>query len=53
VDLVEHIPGEWEMITSSMKFDRKDANTIVYSVKVPAKGKETVTFHFSRRNIRN
>jgi len=52
VDLVEHIPGEWEMIEASAAFERKDANTIVCSVSVPAKGKETVNFHYSRRNVR-
>ena len=53
VDLVQHIPGEWEMARTSMPFEKKDANTIVYSVKVPAKGKQTVSFQYNRRNIRN
>ena len=52
VDLVQHIPGEWEMKNSSMEYEKKDANTIIYSVKVPAKGKEKVSFTYNRRNVR-
>jgi hypothetical protein len=53
VDLVQHIPGEWEMGRTSMPYEKRDANTIVYSVKVPAKGKEKVSFYYNRRNVRN
>jgi hypothetical protein len=53
VDLVQHIPGEWRMEKTSMTYVKKDANTIVYSVKVPAKGKSKVSFKYNRRNVRN
>ena len=53
VDLVQHIPGEWEMKNSSMEYEKKDTNTLVYSVLVPAKGKEKVSFTYNRRNVRN
>ncbi|MDF1536985.1 MAG: hypothetical protein P1S46_10905 [bacterium] len=52
VDLVQHIPGEWEMKNSSLEYEKKDANTIVYHVRVPAKGKEKMSFHYNRRNVR-
>ena len=53
VDLIQHIPGEWEMAQTSMPYDKKDANTLVYSVRVPAKGKQTISFKYNRRNVRN
>jgi hypothetical protein len=52
VDLVQHIPGEWEMKNTSIQYEKKDSNTIIYSVQVPAKGKENVSFHYYRRNVR-
>jgi hypothetical protein len=52
VDLVQHIPGEWEMDRTSMSFEKRDANTIVFSVFVPAEGKGNVSFRYSRRNVR-
>ena len=53
VDLIQHIPGEWEMEMSSMEFKKRDANTLVYSVSIPAKGKKEISFHYNRRNVRN
>lgn len=53
VDLIQHIPGEWEMGKTSMEYDKKDANTLVYKVLVPAKGKKEITFNYNRRNVRN
>jgi len=52
VDLIQHIPGEWQMIKSSATYKRKDVNTIVFSVKVPGKGKEKLSFNYNRRNVR-
>lgn len=53
VDLVQHVRGEWVMTEASAPYERKDANTVVFSVKAPAKGKAGVSFSYSRRNIRN
>jgi len=53
VDLIQHIPGQWEMETSSTEYEKRDANTLVYSVNVPAKGKKVISFHYNRRNVRN
>ncbi len=53
VDLVQHIPGEWDMVKSSMEYASKNSSTIVFSVDVPAKGKKNVSFHYNRRNVRN
>lgn len=50
--LVEHIPGQWDMEKSSHKFEKEDASTIKFHIKVPAHGKETLVFHYHRRNVR-
>lgn len=53
VDLIQHIPGEWEMQRSSMEYERRDANTLVYRVNVPAKSTKKISFNYNRRNVRN
>ena len=53
VDLVQHIPGEWKMAESSMRYEKKDSSTIIFSVEVPAKGKKQVSFRYNRKNVRN
>ncbi len=52
VDLVQHIPGEWEMADTSQPYERKDSSTIVYAVDLPAKGKKELRFRYHRRNVR-
>ena len=53
VDLIQHIPGEWEMKRSSMEYEKRDANTLVYRVNVPAKSKQKLSFNYNRRNVHN
>ncbi len=52
VDLVEHIPGEWEMVEASQSFEKRDATTLVFRVEVPASGVREVRYHYHRRNVR-
>lgn len=53
VDLVEHVPGEWEMEKASLPYERKDMGTVIFHVEVPAKGKAQVKYLYHRRNVRN
>jgi len=53
IDLIQHIPGEWKMKKTSMEYERKDANTLIYSVKVPAKSTKKLSFNYNRLNVRN
>ena len=53
VDLIQHIPGEWKMKRSSMDYEKRDANTLVFRVNVPAKGKKELSFNYNRRNVHN
>lgn len=53
--LVEHIPGYWRMEESSHKFDKKDAFTIEYPLKLAAETtgekKTTLSFKLTRINV--
>lgn len=44
VDVVEWMPGDWEILDESAKHVRKDARRAVWSVSVPAKGQATLTY---------
>ena len=50
--LIQHIPGQWDMEKTSHEFEKENASTIKYHIEVPAHGKETLEFHYNRRNIR-
>ncbi len=50
--MVQHIPGEWEMKSCSLKYTRKDAETLEFEIELPAKGKQKLDMQFIRRNIR-
>ena len=55
--MVQHIPGEWEMIECNMKYQRKDASTLEFEIKLPARsdGKPAVKnlkMRYLRKNIR-
>ena len=52
VDLVQHIPGQWEVAEVSQEFERKDASTAVFHVEVPAQGRTEIRFRYHRRNVR-
>ncbi|UCF30503.1 MAG: hypothetical protein JSV26_10690 [bacterium] len=52
VDVIQHIPGEWDMADTSQPYEKKDSSTIVYSVEVAPKGKKQLTFRYHRRNVR-
>ncbi len=52
VDLVQHIPGQWEMAESSSEYERRDAETVVFRVAVPAGASREVRFRYHRRNVR-
>ncbi|MBX3130445.1 MAG: DUF4139 domain-containing protein [Polyangiaceae bacterium] len=44
VDVVEPIGGDWELVQQSHKHTKKDSNTFVFDVAVPARGKTQVTY---------
>ncbi len=45
VDVVEHIYGSsWKILSNSDKYVKKDSNTVVFTVEVPAKGEKKVEY---------
>jgi hypothetical protein len=52
VRLLEHIPGEWEMLETNLEYVKEDANTLRYEVQLPAKGSKELRMHYRRTNIR-
>jgi len=50
--LIQEIPGEWDMEEASHGYEKEDANILKFNIKLAPKSKETVTFHYHRRNVR-
>ncbi|MCK5173449.1 MAG: hypothetical protein KAR47_08660 [Planctomycetes bacterium] len=55
--MIQHIPGQWEMKDCNLKYKRKDASTLEFEIKLPArtdKGPAVVNLkmHYSRINVR-
>lgn len=50
--LVQHIPGQWDMEECNLKYERKDSETLEFEVELPAHGKQELTMHYHRRNVR-
>ena len=46
VDVIENFYGwsDWKIVSNSQKFEKKDSNTIVFEVAVPAKSEAKVTY---------
>jgi len=44
VEDYEPIGGDWTVLESSIPYDKKDAGTFTFNVKVPARGKTKVTY---------
>jgi hypothetical protein len=55
--LIEHIPGQWDMEKCNMKYKRKDAGTLEFEIKLPARTEDgpavkELSMHYHRRNVR-
>jgi len=49
VNVVEPVPGDWEVLTESQKHAKGDAHSAVWQVSVPAEGKATLTYSVRMR----
>ena len=49
VEDFEPIGGDWTILESSLPYDKKDAGTFAFNVKVPARGKTKVTYRVRLR----
>jgi hypothetical protein len=55
--MIQHIPGQWDMEKCNMKYKRKDAGTLEFEIKLPARTEDgpavkELTMHYHRRNVR-
>jgi hypothetical protein len=44
VQVVEPIPGDWTMLSSSARYDKTSASTATWPLRVPAEGSATLTY---------
>jgi len=44
VEVFEPVGADWEILTSSHEATKVDAHTFKYTVKIPARGEETITY---------
>ena len=56
--MIQSIPGEWDMIDCNMEYVKKDANTLIFEVELPARSDDeaavkTLNMHYQQKNIRN
>lgn len=52
ITLIEHIPGQWDVEKTNFKYEKETANRVKFLISVRAKGKEQLSFHYHRRNVR-
>lgn len=50
--LIEHIPGQWDMVEATHQYELKDAGTLKFEVSLKPKEKVELTLHYIRRNLR-
>jgi hypothetical protein len=55
--MIQHIPGQWDMEKCNMKYKRKDAGTLEFEIKLPARtvdgpAVKELSMHYHRRNVR-
>ncbi len=49
VTIIEPVPGDWEVVKSSHPYEKVEAHTLQYVVKVPKDGKTTVNYRVRMR----
>jgi hypothetical protein len=55
--MIQHIPGQWDMETCTMEYKRKDASTLEFEIKLPARTEagpavKELKMRYHRRNVR-
>ncbi|MCK5499384.1 MAG: hypothetical protein KAI77_09290 [Gammaproteobacteria bacterium] len=52
INIIEPMSGEWEIIKNSHPFTRKHHQRMEFTIKLPAKGKETLTYRYIVKNVK-
>ncbi|MBN2315876.1 MAG: hypothetical protein JXM79_18250 [Sedimentisphaerales bacterium] len=55
--MIQHIPGQWDMETCNMEYTKKDASTLEFEIKLPARTEDgpavkELKMRYHRRNVR-
>ena len=55
--MIQHIPGEWKMVNCNMEYEKKNANTLKFEIKLPARSEKgpavkNLKMNYHRLNIR-
>jgi hypothetical protein len=55
--VIEHIPGQWDMESCNMEYEKKDANTLEFEIELPARTEEgpavkELKMYYHRRHLR-
>jgi hypothetical protein len=50
--MIQHIPGQWDMLECNEKYTLEDANTLEFEIALPARGEKELIMNYSRRNLR-
>ena len=50
--LIEHIPGQWEIVKCPRKYELEDAYTLKFEIPVKARDKVEFSMHYQRKNVR-
>ena len=50
--LIEHIPGQWDMVKCPREYELKDASTLEFELPVKASDKVEFSMHYQRKNVR-
>ena len=51
INIIEHIPGHWDMEKTSHPYEKEEAEKIKFDLLIPAQGKTTLSYHYHRRNL--
>ncbi len=49
VTIIEPVPGDWEVVKTSQPYEKVEAHTLQYVVKIPKDGKTTVNYRVRMR----
>lgn len=49
VEIVESLPGDWEILSASREHEKDDAHTVLFKAPVPAEGEAQVTYRVRMR----
>ena len=53
INIIEPMSGEWEITKNSHPFTRKHHQQMEFKIDLPAKGKETLTYRYIVKNVKN